>query len=84
MTIPKGSTWSPGAHWHENYTEYTRVIKGRVKFTIGGVVSVKGPEDGVVTFPKYVVHDFCRADVDGEGDVVIEEWTDPGTSMIPA
>ncbi|KAJ9606171.1 hypothetical protein H2200_009132 [Cladophialophora chaetospira] len=83
ITIPKGSTWSPGAHWHEHYTEHIRVLQGRLKLTLNGVVSIKGPEDGVVTFQKFEVHDFCRADggaAEGEGDdgdVVVEEWTDP-------
>lgn len=86
IIIPRGSKWGPGAHWHEHYVEHVRVLRGRVKVTINGVEGVKGPEDGVATFQLFDVHDFARADggteTDGEGDegdVIVEEWTDPGT-----
>lgn len=85
ITIPSGSKWAPGAHWHEAYTEHVQVKKGRAKVTIGDVTRIYGAEDGALTFPKYTIHNFCRADEGkstGEGgdsdDVVIEEWTDPG------
>ncbi|KAK4947776.1 hypothetical protein LTR10_013284 [Elasticomyces elasticus] len=78
ITIPPGSLWSPGAHWHETYTEHMRVLQGQVKFTIDGTAKVIGPEDGVHTIRKYEVHDFCRADGgSGDEDVMVEEWTEP-------
>ncbi|KAI1613930.1 hypothetical protein EDD36DRAFT_486710 [Exophiala viscosa] len=78
INIPPGSLWRPGGHWHESYTEHMRVLHGRVKFTINGTAKVIGPEDGVQIIRKYEVHDFCRADGGaGEGDVTVEEWTEP-------
>jgi hypothetical protein len=40
------------------------------------------PDDGIVTFPKFTIHGFGRADEgnstsDAE-DTVLEEWVDPG------
>lgn len=84
--IPCGSKWSPSAHWHERYTERFRVLKGRVRFIIDGKSWVVAASDGEQTVRKYAVHEFMRADVDvadeskDEGDVVVQEWIDPGTS----
>ncbi|KAI1622510.1 hypothetical protein EDD37DRAFT_667332 [Exophiala viscosa] len=84
INIPPGSLWRPGGHWHESYTEHMRVLHGRVKFTINGTAKVIGPEDGVQIIRKYEVHDFCRADGGaGEGDVTVEEWTEPGKNIAP-
>ena len=84
ISIPAGSAWMPGPHWHEHYVEHVRVLKGRAKLVVSGVESTRGPGDGVVTFEKFVVHDFGRADggkalKDGgeEGVVEVEEWTEP-------
>ncbi|KAK5163346.1 uncharacterized protein LTR77_010719 [Saxophila tyrrhenica] len=81
ITIPSGSTWKTGLHWHEEYDESVRVVQGRAAITISGVTRFYGPEDGTLTFPKYTVHEFGRADNSGdafdEGDTVIEEWVDP-------
>lgn len=79
ITIPPKSPWHPGAHWHEAYIERLRVLQGRLKVIINGHTRLVGAEDGFVTFEKYAVHDFWRAD-GVEGDVVIEEMTDPGES----
>lgn len=52
-------------------------------FCLAGVTRVYGPEDGIVTFPKFAIHGFGRADGGEEGaeDTVIEEWVDPGKSV---
>lgn len=84
-TIPQGSKFHPGAHWHEDYDEYMRVIKGRAKIRLGDTWRVITPEDGEVLIPKGVIHDITRADADAkpgeedEGDLVVEERGDPGT-----
>jgi hypothetical protein len=69
------------------------VLKGRAKVTINGVSRVVTKDDGECTFRKYDVHDFCRADGgkkgsnrgegEDDGEVIVEEWTDPGTSNLP-
>jgi hypothetical protein len=90
ISIPSGSGWAPGAHWHESYTEHVQIKKGRAEVTIGDVTRTYGPEDGVLTFPKCTIHNFGRADGGkapaaggDEGDVEVEEWTDLGKSHSP-
>lgn len=60
-------------------------MRGRAKATVNDVTKIYGPEDGLVTFEKFDVHNFSRADVDDEqkddGPVEVMEWTDPGTIL---
>jgi mannose-6-phosphate isomerase-like protein (cupin superfamily) len=83
--VPMGSKFHPGAHWHEDYDEVMRVVKGRAKIRLGSVTKVYGPEDGEILIKRGVVHDLWRADVDAnegekdEGDLVMEERSEPGT-----
>lgn len=83
ITLPEKSTFSAGSHWHEQHTEYFKVIQGRISIKHDGVVKVITPDDGPQRVDRFVVHDFCRADKylpDEEkdtGDVIAEEWTDP-------
>ncbi|KAL1610055.1 hypothetical protein SLS60_001720 [Paraconiothyrium brasiliense] len=80
---PQGSKFQVGAHWHEEYDEYMRVIQGRLKLRLGDKWEVYTPEDGEILIARGVVHDLCRADKDArpgeedEGDMIIEERSDP-------
>jgi len=84
IQIPEGSKWTSSPHWHEKTTEYIRVIQGRLLLIIDGVHEVALPEHGSRCINKYEKHEFMRADCnapEGEGDsgdVVLEEWVDPG------
>ncbi|KEF63067.1 uncharacterized protein A1O9_01043 [Exophiala aquamarina CBS 119918] len=84
ITIPPGSAWEPGPHWHEAYVENVRVVQGRAWVSVNGVVREVGVGEGSVRFGLRDVHTFGRADRGrkGEpgadaGDVVIEECTEP-------
>lgn len=83
ITLPEKSTWTPSPHWHEEYDEYFRVIKGRVVVKLDGKSMLVTPQDGEVCVKKFVVHEFMRADIDkpddekDPGEVITEEWTDP-------
>ena len=83
--VPAGSKWHAGAHWHEEYDEVMRVVKGRAKVRLGNEYRIIGPEDGEVFIKKGVVHDVMRADVDAkegegdEGELWLEERSEPGT-----
>ncbi|KAL9107510.1 MAG: hypothetical protein Q9227_007612 [Pyrenula ochraceoflavens] len=83
IVIPEGSKWTPTLHWHEAYTEYLQVVKGRARFTVGDEIVERGPEDGSIRIDSYVPHEFMRADAlkpdneKNEGDVEVREWTDP-------
>jgi mannose-6-phosphate isomerase-like protein (cupin superfamily) len=90
--VPTGSKFHPGAHWHEDYDEVMRVVKGRAKIRLGSTWKVYGPEDGKILIKRGVVHDLMRADVDAkpedrdEGDLVMEEWSEPcklSSSLLP-
>ncbi|KAJ9151109.1 hypothetical protein NKR23_g3197 [Pleurostoma richardsiae] len=75
ITLPIGSTWSSGLHWHEDHVEYLRVIRGRVRVRLGG--STRTIDAGTeVRVDRNVWHEWSRAGPDGE-DVVVVERTDP-------
>ena len=86
ITLPEKSTWTPEPHWHDRYVEHFRVIQGRVLLKVEGQGRIITPENGVQTIQEREVHEFLRADWDQpeegkeEGEVVVEEWTDPGTA----
>lgn len=88
FTIPPGSKFTPGPHWHEQYTEIFRVLKGRVKLIKNGKVKIVAESDGAQNVPPFTIHEFMRADVDevpgkgDEGNVIVEEWVDPGECCI--
>ena len=83
IILPPKSTWTPGPHWHEQHTEYFRVIKGRVLIRLDGVLKLVAPGDGAQRVDRFVVHEFMRADCNkpasekDSGEVITEEWTDP-------
>ncbi|KAI0893795.1 hypothetical protein F4806DRAFT_136200 [Annulohypoxylon nitens] len=93
ITVPPGSSWTSGPHWHEKHTEFLQVLSGRSRVTLGERTFVVSKGDGVVTVPRGVVHEWRRADREGEcrgenGDgvrgedeegeeLVVREWTEP-------
>ncbi|KAK0392642.1 hypothetical protein NLU13_2137 [Sarocladium strictum] len=75
LEVPVGSKWEPGAHWHEDYVEHIRVLRGRAKVWIDGTEQELGPGQEAV-FRLFDVHNFRRAEA-ASGDVLlIEEWVD--------
>jgi quercetin dioxygenase-like cupin family protein len=81
ITLPKGSTWSSGLHWHDTHTEYLCVLQGRVKVVLEGkeiIIDAKSSsKTKTVTVPKGARHQWCRADSFFGEDVVVVESTDP-------
>lgn len=84
ITLPTGSTWSSGLHWHERHTEYLRVVQGRVKVVLEGeemIIDAKSSSSIItVTVPKGARHAWSRADAAFGDDVVVIESTDPADS----
>ncbi|KAF9639526.1 hypothetical protein BFW01_g11332 [Lasiodiplodia theobromae] len=81
ITLPTGSTWSSGLHWHEQHAEYLRVVKGKVRVRLGDKVQVIcAPESGNVVreikVEKNTRHEWSREAADGE-DVAVVERTEP-------
>lgn len=79
ITLPIGSTWSSGLHWHEKHVEYLRVLKGRVQVMLGPQVHIisAGDQTTEVRVDRNVWHEWKRADTDGGEEVVVNERTDP-------
>lgn len=79
ITLPSGSPWSSGLHWHETHDEYLKVIKGTIKVRLGSetlVLEANGDYQPEVKVAKYQWHEWRRDSPDGD-DVIVEERTDP-------
>ncbi|KAB5513347.1 hypothetical protein GE09DRAFT_980869 [Coniochaeta sp. 2T2.1] len=87
ITLPRGSKWSSGLHWHERHTEYLLLVRGSIRVRLGDRVQILSAADGTgkdeeVVIPRGVWHEWCRADAEekkgGEQEeVVVIERTDP-------
>lgn len=76
ITLPMGSEWSSGLHWHETHDEYLRVLRGTIRVRLGeGTRLLRPGEEARV--PKYVRHEWSRADILGGEEVIVAERTDP-------
>lgn len=82
ITLPPSSTWSSGLHWHENHVEYLRVIKGSVRVALDGQTRTISATDAEteVRVDRNVWHQWGRADIESNEDVVVVERTDPEDS----
>lgn len=79
ITVPSGSQWTSGLHWHETHTEYLKLIKGKIKVRLGHEfmeIEASGDHQPEVKVPRYEWHEWQRATPDGD-DVVVQEHTDP-------
>ncbi|KAK3334133.1 hypothetical protein B0T19DRAFT_440826 [Cercophora scortea] len=77
ITLPRGSAWASGLHWHETHTEYLRVLCGTICVRLGDEtleISASSPE---IKIDKYTWHEWARASVGGDEDVVVAERTEP-------
>lgn len=77
ITLPPGSTWSASPHWHETHTEYLRVVRGVARVRLGEKMVTATAENGPIIVPRGTIHDWGRHSSHPEGDLVVEEWTDP-------
>lgn len=79
ITLPASSTWSSGLHWHERHVEYLRVIKGSAQVTLDNQVRTISASDSEteVRVDRNVWHEWRRADIEDNEDVVVVERTDP-------
>ncbi|KAE9382149.1 hypothetical protein N431DRAFT_393963 [Stipitochalara longipes BDJ] len=62
ITFPIASKIATGLHWHETHTEYLEVLQGVALITLGDSTSRFTSKAGVVTIPRFVVHEYRRAD----------------------
>ncbi|KAI9850771.1 MAG: hypothetical protein M1838_005104 [Thelocarpon superellum] len=85
ITVPVGSDWTSGLHWHETHTEFLEVIQGQASITIAGRAQVLSAGSPPVRIEPYEQHEWWKAtDVELVGgrqgldeDLVVKEWTTP-------
>lgn len=79
ITLPVGSTWSSGLHWHEKHVEYLHVVRGSVRMILGNQVLTVSARDETseVRIDRKVWHEWRRADTETGEDVVVVERTEP-------
>lgn len=79
ITLPAGSTWSSGLHWHGRHVEYLRVVKGTVQVTLDSQIRTISASDAEteVRVDRNVWHKWSRADIEDDEDLVVVERTDP-------
>ncbi|KEY73671.1 hypothetical protein S7711_07718 [Stachybotrys chartarum IBT 7711] len=79
ITLPRGSTWSSGLHWHETHDEYLRVVQGSIRVRIGHAwrtVSASPGRQPEVKVARLAWHKWRRAEPGGD-EVVVVERTGP-------
>lgn len=97
ITLPAGSDWTSGLHWHETHTEFLQIIKGRAEVTFGGRTRNITPGDGIIRVERFAKHEWKRAKPrarealedrgdlrqagDADEELVVKEWTDAEDGM---
>lgn len=77
ITLPPSSTWSSGLHWHEQHDEYLQVLKGSIRVRLGDTVQTITAGQPEVKVERNVWHEWRRAEVHGEDEVIVVERTEP-------
>ncbi|KAK3313282.1 Cupin, RmlC-type [Apodospora peruviana] len=82
ITLPSGSQWTSGLHFHQTHIEYLRVLKGSVRIRLGDenfvVTATPGSSQPLeIRVGKHAWHEWGRADPNDETEVVVVERTDP-------
>jgi mannose-6-phosphate isomerase-like protein (cupin superfamily) len=79
ITVPSGSSWTSGLHWHETHVEFLEVMQGHALVRLGDRSEIFGSEDGVIEVPKYTAHEWRRPEEENNNDqdLIVREWTVP-------
>ena len=76
ITVPPGSEWTSELHWHDSHREFLKIIQGSALVTVGSRTQSMTASTGLITIERGVLHEW-RRDPNGNGDLIVEEWTDP-------
>ncbi|CEJ93008.1 hypothetical protein VHEMI08628 [[Torrubiella] hemipterigena] len=81
ITLPPGSTWTSGLHWHESHTEYLTLLHGSIRLRLGSadderIVTAAPGHQPQIKIERNQWHEWRRASPDGD-EVVVSETTDP-------
>jgi hypothetical protein len=88
LIMKHGIAATTGLHWHEEKTEYLQILQGRAKVRLGDETAVFTPDDGTITVPRFLIHEYGRADGGAQEstdpDLRVKEWVCPpdGTKEI--
>lgn len=79
ITLPVGSTWSSGLHWHAKHVEYLRIIKGTIRVVLGDQVHTVSAKDEITELrvERNTWHEWRRYDMAHGDDVVVVERIEP-------
>ncbi|CZR51067.1 uncharacterized protein PAC_00942 [Phialocephala subalpina] len=77
ITLPPGSAWTSGLHWHEKHTEFLQILQGTALITLSNKTQTYDSTSGLITVPRYARHEWRRVSPDGP-PLVVQEWTEPG------
>lgn len=79
ITLPVGSAWTSGLHWHEKHTEFLNVVKGSIEVVLGDQNLTVSASDKIteIQVDRGVWHEWKRADANKEEEVVVLERTEP-------
>ncbi|KAI1875351.1 hypothetical protein JX265_004409 [Neoarthrinium moseri] len=79
ITLPPGSAWTSGPHWHETHTEFLRVVSGAAEIRLcGTLLPAVTAADGTITVPRGVIHEWKRSSSTLQDEpLVVSEWTQP-------
>lgn len=85
ITLPPGSTWTSGLHWHESHTEYLTLLAGSIRVRLGNaddekVITATPGNQPQIKIARYQWHEWRRASPDGD-EVVVSETTDPADGL---
>lgn len=80
ITVPKGSTWTPGFHWHETHAEYLSVVQGSMRVRLGNSWSTIH-SGTTIRVERYVRHEWTRVDPHNGHDLIVEESMDPSDAQ---
>ena len=65
LTVPSGSPWATGRHWHNGYTEYWKMISGGMLISINNDSYVLTEATPMLSLPPKTRHEIMRWDCPG-------------------
>lgn len=67
-TIPVGSNWTSGRHWHDDHAEHWKVISGAMLITVNNNSFVVTDTSPIVSISRKARHELMRWDCPGRKD----------------
>lgn len=78
LVMKHGIAATTGLHWHEEKKEYIQILQGRARVRVGNDTAIFTPEDPPITIPRFVMHEYGRADLGAidstDPDLRVKEW----------